>query len=93
MRRPVLILLAFAAISFVANGQTPVVVQSADTTTPAQTVPASPAVDADTAGILKMLQEMKAQNADTLKKQEIALDLLDQLQKEAEQIRIFSKRN
>jgi hypothetical protein len=40
----------------------------------------------------KQLQELKAQNGEILKQQETALEALDELQKEAEQLRIFSKR-
>ncbi len=39
-----------------------------------------------------MLQQMKETNAETLKKQEAALQQLDEIQKAAEQLKIFSKR-
>jgi len=38
------------------------------------------------------LEELKAQNEEILKQQQAALDTLDQLERDAEQIRIFSKR-
>jgi hypothetical protein len=41
---------------------------------------------------IKELQELKAQNDELLKEQRATLDQLDELQKEAEQLRIFSKR-
>lgn len=41
---------------------------------------------------IKELQELKAQNDELLKEQQATLDQLDQLQREAEQLRIFSKR-
>ena len=41
---------------------------------------------------IKELQELKAQNDELLKQQQDTLDQLDQLQREAEQLRIFSKR-
>ena len=41
---------------------------------------------------IKELQELKAQNDELLKDQRATLDQLDELQKEAEQLRIFSKR-
>jgi flagellar biosynthesis/type III secretory pathway chaperone len=44
------------------------------------------------AASIKELQELKAHNDEILKDQQAALDQLDELQKEAEQLRIFSKR-
>ena len=39
-----------------------------------------------------MLQEIKAANEEMLKKQEAALQQLDELQKAADEIKVFSKR-
>ena len=47
---------------------------------------------AEMAGSIKQLQELKAQNDEILKQQQAALDALDDLQKEADQMRIYSKR-
>jgi hypothetical protein len=47
---------------------------------------------AERAENIKQLQELKAQNDEILKQQQAALDALDELQKEAEQLRIYSKR-
>lgn len=44
------------------------------------------------ASVLKLLQEMKAANAETLKRQEAVLQQLDELQKAAEQMKAFSER-
>jgi TolA-binding protein len=67
---------------------TPVTMSTAPTTAPAE-----PAREqAEMAADIKELQELKAQNGEILKQQQAALDQLDQLQKEAEQLRIFSKR-
>ena len=57
-------------------------------------VPAlSPAVDSVLLPLtIKMLQEMKAANEEMLKKQEAALQKLDELQKAADEVKIFSKR-
>ena len=44
------------------------------------------------AASIKEVQELKAHNDEILKDQQAALDQLDELQKEAEQLRIFSKR-
>jgi hypothetical protein len=46
------------------------------------------AIDAAT----KALEQVKAANEETLKKQETVLQQLDELQKAAEQLKIFSKR-
>ena len=47
---------------------------------------------AELAANIKELQELKAQNEEILKEQQAALDTLEQLEKDADQIRIFSKR-
>ena len=47
---------------------------------------------AEMAENIKELQELKAQNDEILKQQQAALDALDDLQKEADQMRIYSKR-
>ena len=47
---------------------------------------------AEMAENIKQLQELKAQNDVILKQQQAALDTLDELQKDAEQLRIYSKR-
>lgn len=66
--------------------------------TPVTMPPAMPAVvpdakeEAAMAENIKQLQELKAQNDEILKQQQAALDALDELQKEADQIRIYSKR-
>ena len=43
-------------------------------------------------GALKMLQEIKAANEQTLQKQAAMLEELDELEKAADQLRIFAKR-
>ena len=47
---------------------------------------------AEMAANIKQLQELKAQNDEILKEQQAALDALEELQKQAEQIHIYSKR-
>ena len=47
---------------------------------------------AEIAANTKELQELKAQNEEILKEQQAALETLEQLEKDADQIRIFSKR-
>ena len=66
---------------------TPVTLQEA---TPAP--PEDAKQQAEMADNIKQLQELKAQNNEILKQQQAALDALDALQKDAEQIRIYSKR-
>ena len=64
-------------------------------TMPAQPTPAAADVakeQTEMAANIKELQELKAQNGEILKQEQAALDQLDDLQKEAEQLRIFSKR-
>jgi len=41
---------------------------------------------------IKMLQEMNTANEEMLKKQEATLQQLDELQKAADEVKIFSKR-
>ena len=66
---------------------TPVTLQAA---TP---VPAEDArQQAEMAENIRQLQELKAQNDEILKQQQAALEALDELQKDAEQLRIYSKR-
>jgi hypothetical protein len=71
-----------------------VVVQAATTSQPpvAQTTSTptenSPTVQA----AVKALRQAKAANAETLKRQEATLQQLDDLQKAAEQLKIFAKR-
>ena len=47
---------------------------------------------AEMAENIKQLQELKAQNDEILKQQQAALEALDDLQREADQMRIYSKR-
>ena len=75
------------------RGQTsvPVVLQAA---TPSSTGGAKPAAasEGDLTATLQLLQDMEATNAATIKKQEAALALLDELEQAANELKIFSKR-
>jgi hypothetical protein len=62
------------------------------TTTTTATVATSPSDSASLASAIKLLHEMKAANAETLKKQEAVLQQLDELQKASEQMKAFGKR-
>lgn len=86
-------LVAFAlACLLPAQSPVPVVVQAATPTVASKTSP--PAANADSAqAVLKMLQEMKAANEETLRKQAATLAHLDEMEKLADQIRITTKRS
>jgi len=84
------VILAFGTI----NAQSPVIVQAADAT---PQIPAAPAAAPATAAsdaktMLQSLQAMQILNEATIKKQEAALATLEELQKAAEELKIFSKR-
>ncbi len=98
MRTPLLALLALGLVTApfpraIAQTPAPVILQAA-TPAPAPAAaaaPAAPAADA-LANSLQVLQEMRTNNAETIQKQEAALATLDELQKAAEEIKIYSKR-
>ena len=75
-----------------AQSPMPVIVPAA---TPAVTLAQAAAAPANSASLqaaLKLLQEMKAANEETLRKQAATLQQLDELEKAADQIKVFSKR-
>ena len=98
MSRQIFFISLCAAISIAANAQSPqpIIVQAA---TPPPIAPALapatlPVRDASSMSeSVKLLQEMKATNAETLRKQQAVLDRLDDVQKAAEQIKIFAHRS
>jgi guanyl-specific ribonuclease Sa len=100
MRRRILFMSIFAGMSvFAARAQSPapIVVQAASNAASAATVSSTtstPAAQNSEAlqAALRSLQEMKVANEETLKKQEAALQQLDELQTAADQIKIFGKR-
>ena len=69
-----------------------IVVQPAGTTATATPAPAAASSDSAVAIAIKALEQVKAANDATLKKQEAMLQQLDELQKAAEQLKVFSKR-
>jgi hypothetical protein len=94
MRAAILSILLSVALAGALPAQSPmpVIVQAA---TPAAAPSRAPsasdqAISVQTA--LKMLQEMKAANEETLRKQAATLQQLDELEKTAEQIKIYTKR-
>jgi hypothetical protein len=84
------VILAFGTI----DAQSPVIVQAADATpqNPAAPAPAPSTAASDAKTMLQSLQTMQSLNEATIKKQEAALATLDELQKAAEELKIFSKR-
>ena len=97
--RTILSLFVGATLAFSgaqAQTSTPVVVQAVGSpVTQAQPAPAAQAAPVAATGAqttLKLLQDMKAANDETLRKQQAALQQLDEIQKAADQIRIYSKR-
>jgi hypothetical protein len=101
MRQRVLFISIFAAMSVLAakaQSPAPIVVQAASAATvPSNSASAttSPPAAQDSEALqaaLKSLREIKAVNDETLKKQEAALQQLDELQKTADQVKIFGKR-
>jgi hypothetical protein len=68
-----------------------IIVQAASaSSTPAVSHPAENALSLQAA--MTALQQVKAANEETLKKQQATLQQLDELQKAAEQLKIFAKR-
>jgi hypothetical protein len=96
MRQRVLFISIFAAMSVLAakaQSPAPIVVQAASAATVSSTTPPPAAQDSEALqAALKSLQEIKAANEETLRKQEAALQQLDELQKAADQVKIFGKR-
>jgi aminoglycoside phosphotransferase (APT) family kinase protein len=92
----------FVAVSLTIGGAkaqqpTPpiIVVQAAGAVAPTATpvaAAAAAATEATLAAAIKALEQVKAANDATLKKQEAMLQQLDELQKAAEQLKVFTKR-
>src|ERR1700704_4567880 len=87
----------FAALSlFAVKAQSPkpIIVQAASATTSAPTSAPVAASDnsASLQAAIKSLQEAKAANSETLKKQEVAWEQLDERQKAAAQLGLFAPR-
>lgn len=100
MKRKLYFILLIGSLALgVIRAQSPmVVVQAASPAPPPNatsttTTTATSTDPAGTASLIKLLQEMRAANAETLKKQEAVLQQLDELKKAAEQIKAFSSRS
>jgi hypothetical protein len=77
-----------------AQSPTPIIVQAASavsaTPSAARTVPADASSVPEA---IKLLEQMKTSNQEILGKQEAALERLDELQKAADQLKIFTRRS
>jgi hypothetical protein len=95
MRAKASILLTFAIVcTLSAQAPMPVIVQAVTPAVKSAAVPAAgaPQTSSSLEAALKMLQAMKAANEETLQKQAATLEQLEALEKEADQIKVFSKR-
>lgn len=86
----------FAAMSVFdtrAQSPAPIIVQAASPGAEASAVPTSAMQNsASVENAIKLLEQTKAKNGEILKRQEAALQQLDELQQAADQLKIFSKR-
>jgi hypothetical protein len=91
---PVLILVTLSIVTMNGQSPEPIIVQAATQAPPPSATSPTPgtAISDSTTAAIKLLQELKAANEETLKKQRAALEQLDELQKSAEQVKAFSKR-
>jgi len=90
-----LVAITFALVSTLpAQSPIPIIVPAVTPATTAK-APAATTTEADNSlpAAVKLLQEMKAANDEILAKQAATLTQLDELQKAADQIRIYTKRS
>ena len=94
MRAITLSFLGILAVAGILTAQSPrtVIVAAATPMVISSQEPVAFDSSASLQGALKMLQEIKAANEQTLQKQAAMLDQLDELAKAADQLKIFSKR-
>jgi hypothetical protein len=87
------LLISLGTLVATTNAQSPppIIIQAATPIPAPVATPVAQTSDSTTAAI-KILQELKAANEETLKKQHAVLEQLDELQKAAEQLKIFGKR-
>jgi len=88
-----LILSLIAVVGSIASAQTPMpIVVPAMTPSTTQSPVAAAVTTASTQTTLKALQAMKAANEEILKQQIATLEKLDEIEKAANEIRIYTKR-
>jgi esterase/lipase len=95
MRAKILGFLAVVTLAVTVSAQSPMPV-IVPAMTPAATTKAPAAISENSSSIqaaLKILEQIKAANEETLKKQTATLEQLDELEKAAEQIKIYTKRS
>jgi len=95
MTRSISFICIFAALSILAvkaQSPKPIIVQAASATTAPASAVAVPDNSASMQTAIKSLQEARAANSETLKKQEAVLEQLDEMQKNASQLKIFAHR-
>jgi hypothetical protein len=93
MRTLLCSILSAAALVSVANAQSPKpIVVPAMTPAASSQSPTPASTPASTETMLKALQAMKAANAEILKQQAATLEKLDEIEKAANDIRIYTKR-
>jgi hypothetical protein len=96
MRATVLGLLAIVALGGAVSGQSPMpVIVPAMTPATATTAPATTTSreEGSIQAAMKLLEQIKAANEETLKKQAATLQQLDELEKAADQIKVYTKRS
>jgi hypothetical protein len=95
MRAIALSLLAAFALAGILRAQSPmpVIAPAATAGVTSSQAPATPENADSIQAPLKLLQDMKAANEETLRKQAATLEQLDALEKAAEQIKIYTKRS
>jgi len=94
MRTLILTAVAFALFLSTGVGQTPmpIVVPAMTPATTAQSPVTAAVTTASTQTTLKVLQAIKSANDEILKQQAATLQKLDEMEKAAQEIRIYSKR-
>lgn len=95
MRALFLSLLAAGSLASVGNAQSPmpVVVPAMTPATTAKAPATADSASGSTQAALKALQAMKAANEEILKQQAATLQKLDEIEKAATEIRIYTKRS
>lgn len=94
MRAIILPILTVFALAGMLLAQAPrtVVVSAATPAAQSSNLTAVPDTSGAIQEALRMLQEMKAANEETLRKQAATLEQLDELEKAADQLKIYTKR-
>jgi len=94
MRPITLSLLGILAVAGILTAQSPktVIVPAATPVVKSSQEPVASDNSASLQAALRMLKEMKAANVETLQKQAATLEQLDELEKAADQLKIFAKR-